>query len=65
VLVPIISFTLHEYDPDQPWIITNSTRKTIDLPSVLGFWTWVNETYPRPRWEVVPDPWQLEPARDD
>ena len=55
------SFTITEHDPDRPWIVVGSERRTITLPAETQFFAWAHEQWPAPRWSVELDPWQLAP----
>jgi hypothetical protein len=52
-------FTLTEHDPERPWIVHSSERRTITLEDGQDFFAWAREHWPKPRWTVELDPWQL------
>jgi hypothetical protein len=50
------SFTLTEYDPDQPWIVISTGRDSIELPNGQDFYAWARERWPSPRYQAKLDP---------
>jgi hypothetical protein len=55
-------YTVAEHDPDRPWIIVGEIRSlTVDLQAGQNFYDWAAREWPRPRFEVQLDPWQLGP----
>jgi hypothetical protein len=61
MFVPLFSFTVTEHDPERPWIVLGSERQTVTLDDGVDFFEWSSERWPRPRWTVELDPWQLSP----
>jgi hypothetical protein len=59
VFVREYRFTLTEYDPECPWIVVSTQHRTIELRDGSDFFAWARDRWPRPRWSVQLDPWQL------
>jgi hypothetical protein len=56
-------FTVTEHDPDRPWVVLGSEHHTVTLDDGLEFFKWSSQSWPRSRWTVELDPWQLSPRR--
>ena len=56
------SFTVTEHDPDRPWIVRGSEHRTVKLDDSSSFFQWAAAHYPRDRFTVELDPWQLSPG---
>jgi hypothetical protein len=54
------SFTLTEYDRDQPWIVVSTGRDSVELSDGEDFYQWARERWPPPRYAVKLD---LQPFR--
>ncbi len=63
--MPEFSYTVTEYDPDQPWIVIGTGHGTVRLPDNESFFRWAHENWPSPRWGVQLKPWQLSPSRSE
>jgi hypothetical protein len=50
--VPKLSFILTTYDPERPGVIVATGRDSVELDDPSEFWSWVDETYPAPRYGV-------------
>jgi hypothetical protein len=50
------TYTLTEYDPDEPWIVRSTSRDSIELDDGADFHAWAHERWPSPRYRVKPDP---------
>jgi hypothetical protein len=57
--VPEFSYTVTEYDPDQPWVVIGRGQHTVTLDADENFFLWARERWPEPRWSVELDPYQL------
>ncbi len=53
------SYTVTEYDPDQPWIVIGTGHGTVTLPDGESFFEWAHGHWPAPRWSVELDPWEV------
>jgi hypothetical protein len=53
--MPIYSYELVEYDPDRPWVVLTSSRRTVDLPDDEDFGRWAREQFPGDRFRVLPE----------
>lgn len=63
MFVPTYAYTVAEHDPDRPWIVVGEIRHlTVELEPGISFYEWASREWPRPRYEVVPDPWQASPG---
>jgi hypothetical protein len=60
--VPEFGYTLTEHDPEKPWLVVGIEHRTVTLPDSISFGEWARQNYPRPRWTVESDPWQLGPT---
>jgi hypothetical protein len=54
------AFTITEHDVDRPWIILGREHRTVGLENGVEFFAWAAERWPRERFTVEVDPWQLE-----
>jgi hypothetical protein len=54
-------FTTTQYDSDRPWIVVSTERRTVKLEDDEKFYAWADREWPRPRFKVELDPWQLSP----
>jgi hypothetical protein len=62
--MPTYSYTVAEYDPVTPWVVLGPLRRmTVELDADENFFEWAALAWPRPRYEVTLDPWQLSPER--
>jgi hypothetical protein len=62
VFVPVYSYTVAEHDPSRPWIVVGEIlHLSVELEADDGFYEWASREWPRPRYEVQLDPWQLSP----
>jgi hypothetical protein len=52
-------FTITEHDPELPWIVVASQHRAVTLEDGASFFKWAGENWPRPRWTVELDPYQL------
>jgi hypothetical protein len=47
---------------DRPWIVVEEIRRlTVELDAGENFYEWAAGKWPKPRYEVQLDPWQLSP----
>ena len=44
--MPIYSFVLRVYDPEQPWILVSTSRESVELAEGEDFTAWALERYP-------------------
>jgi hypothetical protein len=61
--VPEYAFTVTEHDPARPWIVLGQDHRSVMLDDGASFFEWAAERWPKPRWTVEVDPWQLSPVR--
>jgi hypothetical protein len=54
-------FTVFTHDPDRPWVILGSERRTIELDDHVVFSDWATNAYPRDRFTVQIDAWGDSP----
>lgn len=54
------AYTITEHDPERPWIIRGREHRMVELTDGVEFFAWVAEQWPRERFTVEVDPWQLE-----
>lgn len=53
-------YTVAEHEPGRPWIVIGDIRHLIvQLEDSENFYEWAAQTWPRTRYEVQLDPWQL------
>ena len=58
--MPTYSYTVAEYDPVKPWIVLGPVRRmTVELEAGEDFFQWAAQAWPKARYEVTLDPWQL------
>jgi hypothetical protein len=55
------SFTVTEHDAEKPWIVLSTGRHSVQLEDGEEFFAWAAEQWPRERFTVQLDPWQLAP----
>jgi hypothetical protein len=60
--IPEYHFTATEHDADRPWIVYGSQHHSVTLDEAMGFFEWVHDHFPPPRWSVELDPYQLSPG---
>ena len=51
----------HRHDSDRPWIVVDTSHRSVTLPDGESFFAWAHENWPAPRWTVQLDPWELSP----
>jgi hypothetical protein len=56
-----VAHTVTEHDLERPWIIRTREHRTIELDENAEFFSWAAERWPRDRFTVELDPWQLDP----
>lgn len=56
MFVPTFAFTVREYDPARPWVLTGERHVTVDAADEVDFRRWADETWPRARYRVELDP---------
>jgi hypothetical protein len=61
VFVREYQFTVTEHDPDRAWIILSREHQVAELEDGVQFFAWAAERWPRDRFTVELDPWQLSP----
>ena len=61
MFVPEYSFTVTEHDAHRPWIVFGTEPHKVTLEQGVDFFAWAQERWPKPRWTVQLDPWQLSP----
>jgi hypothetical protein len=55
-------YTVAEHDPERPWIVVGEIRcLAVELEDDENFYGWAAARWPRSRYEVQLDPWQLSP----
>jgi hypothetical protein len=55
--------TVAEHDPARQWIVVGDIRHmTVDLEDGAEFYEWAAQAWPRSRFSVELDPWQLSPG---
>jgi hypothetical protein len=59
--VRAFSFTVTEYDPQRPWIVTSVEQRSVEDDA--EFFAWARERWPAERFTVQIDPWQLSRGR--
>ena len=59
--MPKYSYTVTEHDSDRPWIVVDTSHRSVTLPDGESFFAWAHENWPAPRWTVQLDPWELSP----
>lgn len=59
--MPAYGFTVTEHDSARPWIVVGREHRTVELGEGVVFFDWAREWWPRPRWSIELDPWQLAP----
>jgi hypothetical protein len=57
----VYRFTVTEHDSARPWIVVGREHRTVELDDGVAFFDWAVERWPRPRWSIELDPWQLAP----
>jgi hypothetical protein len=57
------AFTLTEHDAGRPWIVVGREHRTVELEDGADFFSWALQRWPKPRWTIELDPWQLSPER--
>jgi hypothetical protein len=60
VFVREFAYTVTEHDPERPWIIRGREHHVVELEDGVEFFAWVAKQWPRERFTVEVDPWQLE-----
>jgi hypothetical protein len=58
-------YTVTEHDADRPWIVRDQRHETVRLGDGMSFFQWAAGQYPRERFTVELDPWELSAADDD
>jgi hypothetical protein len=53
------SCTLTRHEPERPWIIVAREHLTVELEDGVQFFDWARKAWPRGRFTVELDPWQL------
>jgi hypothetical protein len=54
------SYKLTEHNPEKPWLILSVKRQmTVELEDGKSFFEWASEHWPRVRYSVELDPYQL------
>jgi hypothetical protein len=48
-----IAYVLTTYEEARPWVVESTGRDSVELDDPSEFWTWVQETYPAPRYGVT------------
>jgi hypothetical protein len=46
------SYTLTEYNVDEPWLIASTARDSVELDDGEDFYAWAHEHWPSPRYGV-------------
>jgi hypothetical protein len=59
VFVREYAFTVTEHDPERPWIVRDRRHHTVMLEDGQSFFEWAYGEWPRERFTVELDPWQL------
>jgi hypothetical protein len=49
------AYDLIEYDPERPWIVLGSSRRTVELPDDQSFDQWAQRTWADDRYRVLAD----------
>jgi hypothetical protein len=57
-------YTVTEHDPERPWIVHDQRHETVRLDHGMSLFEWAAGQYPRERFTVAFDPWELS-ASDD
>ena len=61
MFVPVYSFTITEYDPEQPWLVVSTGRESVELAEGEIFYDWALTKWPRPHFRVRLDAPPLSP----
>jgi hypothetical protein len=56
-------FTVFTHDPERPWVVLGSERRTIELDDHVAFGDWATTAFPRKRFTVQLDAWGDSPDR--
>jgi hypothetical protein len=62
VFVREYRYSLTGHDPQRPWIVLESRRLVVELEDDDAFFEWASREWPRDRFTVELDPWQLRPS---
>lgn len=52
-------YTVTEHDPERPWFIRSQQHLVVELSDDEEFFDWALREWPRERFTVQLDPWQL------